>query len=334
MFSNEPPSKKMEAAPLSNGVRSLSTKKRGAAEGPHPPTQQQATSTSGRGSDAESYKLEDFEELQIIGSGSSGVVKKVRHRQTGEIYVLKVIQFDANSEQLRKNVQIELRTLYGASHPHIVKYYQSFFTGDIAILMEHMNKCSLADTLKQLRRIPEKYLAQIARQVLLGLGYLHTELRVVHRDIKPSNLLLNSAGELKITDFGVSGQLASSVSKCVSFVGTVTYMSPERIKGESYSFASDIWSLGLSLVECAMGRFPYPPPSVTGTAPLGFWELLEYIVVEPAPQLPPAQFSKEFCGFVGLCLQKEPGKRATIPQLLEHPFIKKQPKTSLADLFR
>lgn len=84
--------------------------------------------------------------------------------------------------------------------------------------------------------------------------------QVVHRDIKPSNLLLNGAGEVKISDFGVSGQLASSVSNCLSWVGTVTYMSPERIKGDSYSFDSDLWSLGLTLLECALGRFPYPPP--------------------------------------------------------------------------
>lgn len=63
-----------------------------------------------------------------------------------------------------------------------------------------------------------------------GLLHLHKDLHVVHRDIKPSNLLLNSRGELKISDFGVSGQLTSSVSNCLSWVGTVTYMSPERIK--------------------------------------------------------------------------------------------------------
>lgn len=94
-------------------------------------------------------------------------------------------------------------------------------------------------------------------QVLLGLIYLHKELRVIHRDIKPSNLLLNSAGQLKISDFGVSGQLANSVSRCESWVGTITYMSPERIRGDEYSANCDVWSLGLCLMEFALGRFPY-----------------------------------------------------------------------------
>ena len=68
-------------------------------------------------------------------------------------------------------------------------------------------------------------------------------MRVVHRDIKPSNILLNTSGQIKISDFGVSGQLSASADKCHSWVGTATYMSPERIKGEVYSFDSDIWSV-------------------------------------------------------------------------------------------
>ncbi len=108
----------------------------------------------------------------------------------------------------------------------------------------------------------------MARQALAGLRHLHRELRVIHRDIKPSNMLLTSSGQLKITDFGVSGQLTNSVSQALSWVGTLTYMSPERIKGESYSFNSDVWSLGLLLVQCAIGRFPYTGEACRQRSPL------------------------------------------------------------------
>ncbi len=142
--------------------------------------------------------------------------------------------------------------------------------------------------------------------------------------MKPSNLLLNKQGEVKISDFGVSGQLANSVSKCVSWVGTVTYMSPERIRGEPYSWDSDIWSLGLSLVEAFLGRFPYPPPGSPSSAqPLGFWDLLDYIVEEPPPRLNPETSSPELCNFLACCLQKNPKQRVAANKLLEHPFIKK-----------
>ncbi|KAK6966404.1 mitogen-activated protein kinase [Favolaschia claudopus] len=72
---------------------------------------------------------------------------------------------------------------------------------------------------------------------------------------KPSNILCNSAGEIKICDFGVSGELINSIAD--TFVGTSTYMSPERIQGAQYTVKSDVWSLGVSLIELALGRFPF-----------------------------------------------------------------------------
>jgi mitogen-activated protein kinase kinase 1 len=120
----------------------------------------------------------------------------------------------------------------------------------------------------------------------------------MNSDIKPSNLLINSAGVVKISDFGVSGQLAHTLSKKQSWVGTVTYMSPERITGTSYSFDSDIWSLGLTLVECALGKFPYDNRDDKRASTLGFWELMEFIVKQPPPTLPSNKFSREFCSFV------------------------------------
>ncbi|GLC37190.1 hypothetical protein PLESTB_000989600 [Pleodorina starrii] len=315
---------------------------------------------------------DDFEEICVIGQGSSGVAKKVRNKRDGRLMVLKVIQFDVSSDTVRKQVTTELRTLYGADHRNVVRYYAAFFdNGAITIAMEYCDAGSLADLLKARMKqyqqqhhklqqqnsqkggsgagakaaaapaagagpeerlagpgLPEPVIAHIARQLVAGLQYLHKELKVVHRDIKPSNLLLNGAGEVKISDFGVSGQLASSVSNCLSWVGTVTYMSPERIKGDSYSFDSDLWSLGLTLLECALGRFPYPPPGETGVN-LGFWELLEYIVIEPAPTLPADQFSPELVDFVGQCLQKDAKARPSVTALAQHPFLKLHPDASL-----
>jgi mitogen-activated protein kinase kinase len=104
--------------------------------------------------------------------------------------------------------------------------------------------------------------------------------------------LLNSKGEIKLGDFGVSGQLINSVAN--TFVGTSGYMSPERIQGEKYSIQSDVWSLGMTLVELVLGKFPFPPNG----QPLSVFELLEYIVHEPVPTLPPGQYTKEFETFI------------------------------------
>merc|ERR1719171_2715516 len=104
---------------------------------------------------------------------------------------------------------------------------------------------------------------------------------------------------------------------CNTFIGTHAYMAPERLGGKPYSFASDIWSLGITLIECALGHFPYT--AYTGS---NYFVLLGQILNDPPPQLPANTFSAEFQDFVSLCLCKEPEQRPTSQQLLEHPFIR------------
>jgi serine/threonine protein kinase len=88
-----------------------------------------------------------------------------------------------------------------------------------------MDKGSLAGILKTVKTLSEPILGMITYQVLKGLEYLHKQLKVIHRDIKPSNLLLNSEGQVKIADFGVSGKIDSTFECRETWVGTLPYMS-------------------------------------------------------------------------------------------------------------
>ncbi|KAF8827911.1 hypothetical protein HHX47_DHR4000892 [Lentinula edodes] len=117
------------------------------------------------------------------------------------------------------------------------------------------DKGSLDGIYKKIGAIDIDIVGQVALAVLEGLTYLYDVHRIIHRDIKPSNMLCNSKGEIKICDFGVSGELINSIAD--TFVGTSTYMSPERIQGAQYTVKSDVWSLGISLIELALGRFPF-----------------------------------------------------------------------------
>ncbi|KAG8470661.1 hypothetical protein KFE25_009082 [Diacronema lutheri] len=262
---------------------------------------------------------EDLQVLSVVGHGSSGMVQKVLHKPSNSILALKVIPLVAE-EKVRRAILLELRTLHESHCSAIVSFYGAYYReGAVQIALEYMD-ASLMDILKGTGApIPEHILLAMCIPLLHGLVYLHKARRTIHRDIKPSNLLVDNQGNVKIADFGVSGELQSSLSKCASWVGTVHYMSPERICGGSYSFNSDLWSLGLSLLELALGRFPYSP--LESTERLGFWDLLDFIVEEPVPPMP-AHLSAPFAEFLALCLQKAPEKRPSSSDLLEHPWIR------------
>ncbi|KAL6555123.1 Mitogen-activated protein kinase kinase 6 [Orobanche gracilis] len=296
------------------------------------------------------FSLEDLETIKVIGKGSGGVVQLVRHKWVGTLFALKtsfftplgilffgrrkicnievnkvlaqVIQMNIQ-EEIRKQIVQELKINQASQCPNIVVCYHSFYhNGAISLVFEYMDRGSLVDVIRQLKTILEPYLAVVCKQVLRGLVYLHHERHVIHRDIKPSNLLVNHNGEVKITDFGVSAILASSMGQRDTFVGTYNYMAPERISGSTYDYKSDIWSLGMVILECAIGRFPYTKSEDQQVGP-SFYELLQAIVGSPPPSAPADQFSPEFCSFVSACIQKDPRDRSSSLELLSHPFIKK-----------
>jgi len=142
----------------------------------------------------------------------------------------------------------------------------------------------------------------------------------MHRDVKPTNVLVNKKGQVKLCDFGVSGQLEKSLAK--TNIGCQSYMAPERIHGEAqnkqgtYSVSSDVWSLGLSVIELAMGKYPYPPEMYSNV-----FAQLTAIVHGPSPRMP-SSYSDEANDFVDQCLMKEPTQRATYAQLTQHPWYK------------
>jgi len=148
-------------------------------------------------------------------------------------------------------------------------------------------------------------MAYMAEQIVDGMAFMHAK-KQIHRDFKPCNVLVHHNGRVKISDFGVSAELDSSLVKCTTFVGTFLYMSPERFGSEPYSFPSDIWSLGLTLMQCATGEYPYLRNS--GKT---YWELMEVIVQKDAPTLPANGFSSGLETFLSSCLQKDPKSRPT-----------------------
>ena len=242
--------------------------------------------------------------MEFIGSGASGSVHRAVHKPTGIHLAIKSIKiYDKNSRDQLKN---DLKVLCSNKCRNIITFYGAFFTeGNVKIILEYMNCGSLDKMLKVIKTkklsppcIPENILSKITKQILLGLSYLHKEKHQIHRDIKPANILINTDGIVKLTDFGISRSLETSQNLADTFVGSKSYMSPERITGKKYSYPSDIWSLGLVIYELATGEEPYGGGS-------DFLTQITKIVENPEPRLNSNIFSKEFCDFIEKTVKKE-----------------------------
>ncbi|CAL6434296.1 unnamed protein product [Bathycoccus prasinos] len=298
----------------------------------------------------------DFTNAKILGSGASGVVQTALHKPTQKMVAVKSFRVNLDDDR-RKAMITELRTLHESKCSYVVNCYGAFFAdgATIRVVLELMDGGSLDAVCKKNKNLPwkEENIAAVASQASTGLHYLHDVLRVVHRDVKPSNILCClQTGMVKLSDFGVSGRLGESGAECTSWVGTATYMSPERIRGDGYDYKTDCWSLALTLLEFAFGKFPYAvvasnekkqqqqqnnegglQKQTSGGSYGGFWDIMDLIVHGPSPESELCEethgkFTETFREFVKKGLQKDAEARYTASEMVEHEFVKaRSPET-------
>ncbi|KAL2115622.1 hypothetical protein VTJ04DRAFT_9877 [Mycothermus thermophilus] len=313
-----------------------------------PPTAENARFSYGNGRDDTSTQLEigiefnldlkpeDLEVIKDLGAGNGGTVSKVRHIPTNTVMARKIIHVEAKKEMRRRIVR-ELQIMHGCHSEFIVTFYGAFLNenNDVVMCMEHMDVGSLDRISRVYGPVRVDVLGKIAEATLGGLTYLYSKHHIMHRDIKPSNILVNSRGQIKLCDFGVSGELINSVAD--TFVGTSTYMAPERIQGERYTVKSDVWSFGLTIMELAIGKFPFAASEhlsdAESSAPAGILDLLQQIVHEPAPRLPKSDaFPQILEDMIQKCLYKEPERRPTPQELYDHDLFVQAAKRTPVDL--
>ena len=224
--------------------------------------------------------LPAYEVLDEIGRGAFGVVYAGRHRQLGRSVAIKQLpRAFAADPAVRERFVDEARLVASLDHPHIVPVYD-FVDRDDGLCLLIMERCAspLSDRfLSDGLATDEACAAVLACCAALSAAH---ERNILHRDIKPENLLFDARGVVKLADFGVARTIGAEGSRRTAtgmVIGTPAYMSPEQVRGEPLTGASDVYSTGVMAYELLTGGLPFPD-CTTPTALLA-----HHLVTEPTP---------------------------------------------------
>jgi len=265
--------------------------------------------------------IEDDYELSTneLGRGYFAVVRKGKNLNTGHEVAVKCIK--KKKVEDKKKLQSEVSILASLQeHPNIVTLYGVYDSEKhLYLVLELMSPQDLYDEIIERENLTEKQASKVMKQVLTAISFIHSN-KIVHRDIKLENLLLKKKGDLstiKVTDFGLSKCCETSLPR--SAVGTPFYVSPDLLIAiddkSPYTFAIDMWALGVLLFIVLSGRLPF-----TGQDDEELFDnILEANIIWKSPQFDAV--SNEAKDLISQLLRKDPQFRPTAEEALKHPFI-------------
>ncbi|XP_078505866.1 serine/threonine-protein kinase Nek2 [Lissotriton helveticus] len=268
-------------------------------------------------------RLEDYQELHTVGSGSYGKCKKVMRKSDGKILLWKELDYSSMSESEKQMLVSEVNVLRELKHPNIVRYYDRIVdrtNAKLYIVMEYCEGGDLATLIKKCvserRFLDEDFVLRVFAQLTLALKDCHKRNdggpTVLHRDLKPANIFLDAKQNVKLGDFGLARILQHDHSFAKTFVGTPYYMSPEQMNYEAYNEKSDIWSLGCLLYElCAL-----TPPFTAYNQ-----KMLSEKIKEGRFSRIPFRYSDELYKVIVKMLSLKDYLRPSVDELLQNPLL-------------
>ena len=249
---------------------------------------------------------------RVIGRGAFGKVNIGLNILTGRIVAIKSFNKKNIINEASKNkILYETNLMRGLCHPSVTKILETFECEKyMLIIMEYISGGNLQNFVKKRRKLCEKTAKILFRQIIQGIRYIHSR-GIVHRDIKLENILLDLNNIIKICDFGV-GKLIKPNTILKDQCGTPVYMAPEILKGNGYKgFPVDVWSAGVALYIMLSGTLPFNKDKDHD---------LEYSILNNNIK-EIKDISDEGNNLLKNILEKDPNKRYTCNQILEHPWL-------------
>uniref|UniRef100_A0A4W5MYA8 Serine/threonine-protein kinase 17A n=1 Tax=Hucho hucho TaxID=62062 RepID=A0A4W5MYA8_9TELE len=255
-----------------------------------------------------------------LGRGKFAVVKKCLEKATGKEHAAKFLRKRRKGEDCRMDILNEIAVLESAkANPYVVALHEVYETNSEIILIlecaaggEIFNQCVAEND----EAFTEKDVIRLARQILTGVACLHRN-NVVHLDLKPQNILLTSAiplGDIRIVDFGLSRRM-DSVTEVREILGTPEYVAPEILNYEPISIATDMWSIGVLTYVMLTGESPFLGDNKQET----FLNISQVNVDYSQDAF--EGISSLAIDFIKTLLLKNPRKRATAEECLNHPWL-------------
>ena len=259
-------------------------------------------------------KITDFEKEKEIGKGGFGLVWKVIHKKTQKVYCIKVIQKQGIMEQkLVPQMNREIEIMYILNNPHCLRLKNHFEDdSNFYLVMPLASKGQLYRVLKKFRKFDERTAAQILRETISALQYLHSfNPPIIHRDIKPENLLLNEGGRVLLADYGWSNfNIDGDVRK--TFCGTPEYIAPEMLMKKGHDTRVDIWSIGILMFELLSGYSPF-----VAKTNQELYQNIKRLKIQWPKDMPPLAKN-----LISKILKLNPLDRPSFDEILDHQWFK------------